>query len=301
MTSETYKSGFVALIGRPNSGKSTLINAVVGHKVAITSPVAQTTRKRLRAIITTDEAQIILVDTPGLHKPKDALGKELNRAALGELEDVDIAVLLIDATKEVGRGDEWVAQHVNACSAPYKILALTKADIASPEAVQSQLEAARNLGSWDSEIVLSAKENFNVDAFVSLLVDHLPEGPQWFDPQDSSDATDEETIAEFIREKVLLNVRDEIPHAVAVICNELEWRNKTLAAIQATVLVERESQKAIIIGSRGSMIKKIGQQARIDIEQFLQARVYLELDVRVRPKWRQDRNEIRRLGYDAQE
>ena len=155
-SSEAFKSGFVALVGRPSVGKSTLVNACVGEKVAITSPVAQTTRRRLRAVVNTENAQIIIVDTPGLHKPKDALGKELNKAALGELADVDVAAFLIDATRPVGRGDEWVAKHVEASPAPFKLLVITKADIATPEQVASQLEAARALMRFDDELVVSA-------------------------------------------------------------------------------------------------------------------------------------------------
>jgi GTP-binding protein Era len=168
-SSEAFKSGFVALVGRPSVGKSTLVNACVGEKVAITSPVAQTTRRRLRAVVNTENAQIIIVDTPGLHKPKDALGKELNKAALGELADVDVAAFLIDATRPEGRGDEWVAKHVEASPAPFKLLVITKADIATPEQVSSQLEAARALMRFDDELVVSAAQGFNVDAFVDIV------------------------------------------------------------------------------------------------------------------------------------
>ena len=160
----TFRSGFVALVGRPNVGKSTLLNACMGKRVAITSPVAQTTRRRMRAVVNTPDSQLVIVDTPGLHKPKDALGKELNRAALGELADVDVVALLIDATKPVGRGDEWVAKHVAAAHA-YKLLVVTKADIATPEQVKSQLDAASELADFDDSIVVSAAEKFNVDAF----------------------------------------------------------------------------------------------------------------------------------------
>jgi GTP-binding protein Era len=179
-TNKPFTSGFVALVGRPNTGKSTLLNAALNQKVAICSPVAQTTRKRLRAVINTDHSQLVIVDTPGLHKPKDALGKELNRAALGELEDVDAVALLIDATKPVGRGDEWVASHVKASHAPYKLLVVTKADISNPEQLSAQLEAARALMDFDDELVVSAKMGFNVDSFVELVSAHLPEGPAWF-------------------------------------------------------------------------------------------------------------------------
>jgi GTP-binding protein Era len=282
-------------------GKSTLLNACIGEKVAITSPVAQTTRRRLRAVVNTEHAQLVIVDTPGLHKPKDALGKELNKAALGELADVDVAAFLIDATKPVGRGDEWVAKHVEACSAPFKLLVITKADIATPEQVMAQLEAARALMRFDDELVVSATEGFNVDSFVSIVSAHLPEGPKWFPDDMATDATDEELISEYIREKVLLNCRQEVPHSVAVRCEEVTWAKDGHGSIRATILVERPGQKAIVIGHSGQMIKKIGTEARKDIEYLFDTKVYLDLEVRVQPAWRRDRSEITRLGYDAGE
>ena len=296
----TFRSGFVALVGRPNVGKSTLLNACMGKRVAITSPVAQTTRRRMRAVVNTPDSQLVIVDTPGLHKPKDALGKELNRAALGELADVDVVALLIDATKPVGRGDEWVAKHVAAAHA-YKLLVVTKADIATPEQVKSQLDAASELADFDDSIVVSAAEKFNVDAFLRVVSACLPEGPRWFPEDMETDATDEDLVAEFVREKVLLNCRQEIPHSVGVLCDDIEWARDGHASIRATVLVEREGQKGIVVGHGGAMIKRVGTQARVDIERLLGCKVFLSLEVRVRPQWRRDVNVIRRLGYDAGE
>lgn len=302
MSETAFRSGFVALVGRPSVGKSTLLNACVGEKVAITSPVAQTTRRRMRAVVNTPGAQLVIVDTPGLHKPKDALGKELNRAALGELADVDCVAFLIDATKPVGTGDAWVARHVDASKAGYKLLVITKADLAEQDQVLSQLEAAQALARFDDALVVSATEEFNVDAFVELVSSHLPEGPRWFPEDVSVDATDEELVAEFVREKVLLNCRQEVPHSVGVICDEMTWTREDHASIRCTILVERESQKSIVIGKGGSMIRRIGVAARKDIEHlFNDASVYLDLEVRVQPLWRRDANEIRRLGYDAGE
>lgn len=296
-----FRSGFVALVGRPSVGKSTLVNACVGEKVAITSPVAQTTRRRLRAVVNTDNAQLIFVDTPGLHKPKDALGKELNKAALGELADVDVAAFLIDATRPVGRGDEWVAKHVEASHATFKLLVITKADLATPEQVAEQLEAARALMRFDDELVVSATEGFNVDTFIDIVAEHLPEGPKWFPDDMATDATDEELISEYIREKVLLNCRQEVPHSVAVRCEEVTWAKDGHGSIRATILVERSGQKAIVVGKGGQMIKKIGTEARHDIEYLFGTNIFLDLEVRVQPQWRRDQNEIRRLGYDAGE
>lgn len=294
---EGFRSGFVALVGRPSVGKSTLLNACVGQKVAITSPVAQTTRRRLRAVVTTERSQLVVVDTPGLHKPKDALGKELNRAALGELADADAVAMLVDATRPVGTGDAWVARHVAASEAPYKLLVVTKADIASQEVVASQLAAARALAPFDDELVMSARTGFNVGAFVGLVGAHLPEGPRWFPEGMTSDATDEELVAEFVREKLCRDLRQELPHSVGVLCDGIDYARDGHASVRATILVEREGQKGIVVGAGGRMVRRVGTEARRDIERLLGCKVYLDLRVRVQPAWRRDAGELRRLGY----
>lgn len=296
-----FTSGFVALVGRPNAGKSTLLNACMGEKLAITSPVAQTTRRRMRAVVNTPTSQLVIIDTPGLHKPKDALGSELNRAALAELADADVVAFLVDSTKPVGTGDAWVARHVDSSSAAYKLLVLTKADIAGPELVSAQLEVARALARFDDEVVISAREGFNVDAFLSLVSSHLPEGPKWFPDDVDVDAAPEELVAEFVREKLFLNLREELPHSVGVLCEGIEFTDDDHATIEATILVEREGQKGIVVGRGGQMIKRVGTQARRDIERLLNCKVYLDLTVRVQPQWRRDAREIRRLGYAAEE
>lgn len=297
----TFRSGFVALVGRPNAGKSTLLNACMGEKVAITSPVAQTTRRRMRAVINTPASQLVIIDTPGLHKPKDALGSELNKSALGELADADAVAFLVDATKPVGRGDEWVANHVARAEADYKLLVLTKADIAGPEQVAAQLAAARALCDFDDELVVSAREGFNVDAFVGLVSEHLPEGPRWFPEGMDVDATPEDLVAEFVREKLFLHLRQELPHSVGVLCESLEYADDGHASIAATILVERSGQKGIVLGKGGQMIKRVGTEARRDIERLLGCRVFLDLTVRVAPAWRRDEREIRRLGYSSED
>lgn len=296
-----FRSGFVALVGRPNAGKSTLLNACMGEKVAITSPVAQTTRRRMRAVINTPASQLVIIDTPGLHKPKDALGSELNKSALGELADADAVAFIVDATKPVGRGDEWVANHVARAEAGYKLLVLTKADIAGPEQVAAQLEAARALCDFDDELVVSAREGFNVDAFVGLVSEHLPEGPRWFPEGMDVDATPEDLVAEFVREKLFLHLRQELPHSVGVLCESLEYADDGHASIEATILVERAGQKGIVLGKGGQMIKRVGIEARRDIERLLGCRVFLDLTVRVAPAWRRDEREIRRLGYSSED
>lgn len=204
-----FRSGFVALVGRPNAGKSTLLNACYGKKVAITSPVAQTTRRRMRAVVNRPGYQLVFVDTPGIHKPKDGLGSELNKSALFELNDVDVVAFLIDATKPIGRGDAWVAERVR-CARCKKVLVLTKADEADPAQVMEQLKAAHELMEYDDEIVTSSVKNFNVDAFIETVAHFLPEGPRWFPEDMGTDASDETLVAEFVREKVLRRTRDEI-------------------------------------------------------------------------------------------
>ena len=296
-----FTSGFVALVGRPNAGKSTLLNAIMGEKLAITSPVAQTTRRRMRAVVNTDHSQLVIIDTPGLHKPKDALGSELNKSALGELADADVVAFLVDATKPVGRGDEWVANHVARADADYKLLVLTKADVAKPEQVAAQLEAARALADFDDELVVSATEGFNVDAFVELVSAHLPEGPRWFPEDMDVDASPEELVAEFVREKLFLHLRQELPHSVGVICDDIDFEDDDHATITATILVEREGQKGIVVGRGGQMIKQVGIEARRDIERLLNCKVFLDLTVRVSPAWRRDERQIRRLGYSVEE
>lgn len=295
--SSAVKSGFVALVGRPNAGKSTLVNAVVGEKVAIVSDRPQTTRHRLRAILDREDAQVVFVDTPGLHKPIDALGEELNRSALMALSDVDVACLIIDASNKVGRGDEWVAKHVAKAKAK-RVLVMTKADLVSQEAVMAQLVAARKFGTFDAEIVVSAKDSFNVDGFIDEIVGLLPVGPRYFPRDMATDQPLEVMIAEFIREKVLLGTHDEVPHAVGVAVDEFKYNEvRDITAVHAVVYVERDSQKGIIVGKGGEMIKQIGTQARVDLERLLGGRVFLELNVKVKKDWRRDASQIKRFGY----
>lgn len=295
---EQIRSGFVALVGRPNAGKSTLANALVGTKVAITSDTPQTTRHRLRAVIDRDDAQVVLVDTPGLHKPHDALGEELNRSALKALEDVDVAAMLIDASQPIGTGDRWVAQHLAKARGAKRVLVLTKADIASEKQVDRQLAIARGLAPFDDFVVLSAVEGFNLEGFYETVVRYLPQGPRWFPRDMPSDQPVEVMIAEFIREKILRTTFDEVPHAVGVAVEDLVLDpKKDLTRIWAVVYVERDSQKGIIIGKGGEAIKRTGSEAREDLERLLGTKVYLDLTVKVKKDWRRDASQIRRFGY----
>ena len=294
---EGFKSGFVTLVGRPNAGKSTLINAIMDKKIAITSDTAQTTRHRFRAVLTREDFQLILVDTPGLHKPHDALGEELNTSALKALEDVDVVAMLIDASQPIGRGDEWVAEQLSRVRSK-KICVLSKLDLATEKQISAQREAAEALGAWDAMVGLSSATGKNVDAFVEEVVYLLPEGPAWFPADMETDQPIEVVVAEFVREKILRSFHDEVPHAIGVRVDEMEYdKKKDLHRIFATVYVERDSQKGIIIGKKGAAIKQIGTEARADLEQLLGTRVYLDLSVKVKKNWRRDASQIRRFGY----
>ena len=292
-----FRSGFVSLVGRPNAGKSTLVNAIIGEKVVITSSTAQTTRNRISAIYNTPDMQIVLLDTPGLHKPVDALGEELNVSALNALKDVDVVAMVVDGSAIAGRGDEWVAQHVAKADA-YKVLVVTKADLIDQEKAQAQVDRVSKFCQFDDVIVLSAKEQFNVDAFVNLIYRQLPEGPRWFPEDMQTDQPIEVMISEIIREKALRNTRDEVPHAIGVGIDATNYdEKKDLSTIFATIYVERASQQGILVGANGSMIKRIGSDARHDLERLLGNKVYLKLNVKVKDNWRSDAAQIRRFGY----
>ena len=293
---ESFRSGFVAMIGRPNAGKSTLVNAIVGHKIAITSDTAQTTRHRFNAVLTRPEFQLVMVDTPGLHKPHDALGEELNESAIKGLEGIDAAAFLLDCSKPFGRGDAWVVRQVQASKAK-KILVLTKTDLVDDETVEAQRQADFEAGKWDSVVALSALTGENVEGFIQAVAELMPEGPMWFPADMDTDQSIEVIVAEFIREKILRSFFDEVPHAVGVAVEEMEYvKNSDLERIYATIYVEHVSQKGIILGKKGSALKRIGTEARNDLEQFLGSKVFLDLRVKVLKNWRRDLNQIRRFG-----
>ncbi|MDR0500522.1 MAG: GTPase Era [Coriobacteriales bacterium] len=302
-TDANFKSGFVCLLGRPNAGKSTLINAIVGEKLLIASNVAQTTRHRFRAILDADNYQMVLVDTPGIHKPKDLLGEQLNATANNAIKDVDIIAFVLAADAQFGRGDEWIISSLSAKNAPAIMLVLNKCDLVSATAIDEQLNAAEsafaNAGiPIASTLVLSALTGKHVPSFVQAALPLLPTGPRWFPQGTSTDQPLEVIISEFIREKILFLTFAEVPHSIAVAVNEIEHEQKTnFYKIYATIFVERESQKGIILGKGGSNIKLIGTHARKDLEHFLGAHVFLDLRVKLRKGWRRDVTQIRRFGY----
>ncbi|MBC7266492.1 MAG: GTPase Era [Coriobacteriia bacterium] len=293
---EIVRSGFAALVGRPNAGKSTLLNALVGEKVAIVSATPQTTRHRLRGIVDRDDAQIVFVDTPGLHRPHDALGEELDRSAVLALNDVDVACLVVDASAPVGPGDRWVGHRVQECDAA-KVLVLTKVDLVKPKDLERQMEVAQTLAEFDDVVACSGRTGFNVDGVANAVVRLLPEGPRYFPRDMRTDQPIEVLIAELVRERVLHLTREEVPHAVGVVVEDVAPEREGLVRVSARIYVERESQKGIIIGKDGEMIRRIGSEARPGIERVLGEHVFLDLRVKVKRDWRRDAASIRRFGY----
>lgn len=289
------KSGFVAVVGRPNVGKSTLINALVGKKVTIVSNKPQTTRYRIRAVLNREQGQIVFVDTPGYHKPRDALGEYLNDAVEQTFNDVDVLLFLVDAASGVGRGDEYLATVIKKASPP-KVLAINKVDACSEADRKKAEEMAKNLAPFDRVIQISALTGENLDEMINVLFELLPEGPQFYPEDMITDNPFEQQVAEIIREKILERTFEEVPHAVAVEVEEIEEeREKNLLKIHAVIFVEKESQKGIIIGKNGSMIKDIGTSARLELEALLNRKVFLSLHVKVKKNWRKKENAVRLL------
>ncbi len=292
-----HRSGFVAVVGRPNVGKSTLMNAYLGQKVAIVSPKPQTTRNRLLGILTRPEAQVVFVDTPGIHSPLHKLGQFMVNTATRAIPDADVVVFLVDVSAPPGGEDVQIAELIrNTCRVPV-ILALNKVDLVAPGEVESHVEAYRALGDFADRLTLSATRGDNRDELLQRIISLLPPGPRYFPPDQVTDQQERFIAAELIREQVLHHTHQEVPHAVAVQVEEFKERRPDLTYVGANIFVERESQKGIVIGQGGQMLKRIGQAARREIEQLVGHKVYLELWVKVKKHWRRDEDELRRLGY----
>ena len=283
------KSGLVAVAGRPNVGKSTLVNALCGEKVAITSTVPNTTRRRIFGVASGDGWQLVLVDLPGFQRPMDALTERMQETVDSSFDDVDAVLLVVDARVRIGAGDRFVARRVFALGKPV-LIALNKIDRLKHGHVASQMKAAAALGDFHALHPVSAKTRDGVAELRSDLVSLLPEGPPLFPPEQTTDLTLEERVAEVIREKALHLTREEVPHALTAVVDELDER-----AVRARILVETESQKGILIGKRGTMIREIGTRARPEVEALVGHPVFLELVVKVRPKWRRDPKALERL------
>lgn len=297
-TDQEYRSGFIGIIGRPNVGKSTLLNSLAGKKVAITSEKPQTTRNRVRAVVTTREAQLVFVDTPGFHKPREALGERLNAMVRSTMNDVDAIVFVLDGTQTIGRGDVFIAGELEKIETPV-VGVVNKIDLLSEEQVISQAEVARHLYPFAEVFPVSSKKGENVGEVARHLKGLMPHGPRYFPEETATDQPERVLVAELIREKALELTRDEVPHSVAVLVDDIRKRDQSdLVDIEAVIYVERESQKGIMVGKGGRMIKEIGSRARRDIEPLLGNRVFLDLRVKVEKNWTKNPQFISRLQYD---
>jgi GTP-binding protein Era len=295
-----FKSGFVAIIGRPNVGKSTLMNQMVGQKVAIVSPVAQTTRNRLQGILTTENAQIIFVDTPGIHKPHHELGKVLVKNAINAINSVDVVLFLVDSSIEAGGGDRYIIELLEKTKTPI-ILGLNKADLQSSDKNALDESYTRLAEPYAWKIAkFSALTKEGLDSLQALLIDALEPGPYYYPPDFVTDRPERFIMGELIREQILLLTRQEIPHSVAVVIEQVEETPK-VTRVLAAINVERESQKGILIGKNGVMLKAIGIAARQQIQKLISGDVYLKLFVKVEPKWRQSRSRLAEFGYRIEE
>ena len=279
-----FRSGFITFVGRPNVGKSSLVNAICGRKISIVSDKPQTTRHRIMGVLTRPDAQLVFVDTPGLHKPVSALGERVNKTALDSTEDVDVQCLVLDATKPFGKGDRWVAERLHL---PRAVVIVNKIDVASGDQVIAMLGAASELDA-EAYFPVSAKSKKGIGPLVEHLTARLPEGPKFFGDDEATDMPEEQFIAELVREQLLAVTRDELPYSIATRVTEWEWPR-----IRVDIVVERESQKGMVIGKGGSVLKEVGKRARAQMPEG----VYLELRVKVDKDWQRRADRVERLGY----
>ena len=296
----THKSGFVAIVGRPNVGKSTLLNRVVGQKIAIMSDKAQTTRNKIQGVYTTDDAQLIFIDTPGIHKPKHRLGDFMVETAYSALREVDVTLFMISADQKRGKGDDFIIERLRQSQTPV-FLVINKIDKVHPDALLAIIEDYSSQMDFAEIVPISATEGNNFETLMKLLIDEMPEGPQDFPEDQITDHPEYFIVSELVREKVLLLTRDEVPHSVAVVVDSMKRDHNDKVHIQATIIVERDSQKGIIIGKGGKMLKQIGTKARLDIEHLLDDKVFLELWVKVQKDWRDKQTFLTDYGYRKDE
>ena len=291
-----HKSGFAAVIGRPNVGKSTLINALIGQKIAIMSDKPQTTRSRILCILTEEDAQVIFLDTPGVHKPKHKLGDYMAKATEGALHGVDVVIFVVDVTEKMGAGEQYILKQLANVRVPV-LLAVNKVDCIPRQQSLPIIESYAKVYDFAGIVPISAREGENLEGLLAEIKKHLSEGPQYYPADMVTDQPERLIVAELVREKVLALTRDEIPHAVAVDIEEMTTRQKGDVYIRAVIYVERESQKGIVIGAKGALLRTIGAQARADVETLLGAKVYLDLWVKTRKDWRNRATALREFGF----
>ncbi|WP_077621472.1 GTPase Era [Sediminibacillus massiliensis] len=298
---EIFKSGFITIIGRPNVGKSTFMNRVIGQKIAIMSDKPQTTRNKIQGVLTEPDAQYIFIDTPGIHKPKHKLGDFMVKVAENTLNEVDAVIFMINAEEGYGRGDQFILERLANVRNPV-FLVINKIDQVHPDELLPLIDQYKDKYEFEEIIPISALEGNNVDHLLKVLKQHLPEGPQYYPEDQITDHPERFVISELIREKALQLTREEIPHSIAVVIDNIEEREKSgNVFIQATIVTERKSQKGIIIGKQGSMLKEIGQRARQDIEALLGTKIFLELWVKVQKDWRNRQTQLNEYGFRSDE
>lgn len=294
-----FKSGFVALIGRPNVGKSTLLNYLVGQKVAIMSPQPQTTRNKISGIYTDDQEQIVFIDTPGIHKPKNKLDDFMDKSSYSALDEVDVVLFMVEP-EPAGKGDQYIAELLKKIKKPV-FLVINKIDKVHPDELLSIIDSYKNLGDFAEIVPISASQGINVSELIKTIAKYLPEGPQFYDADQLTDRPEYFIVAELIREQVLKLTHEEVPHATAVVVDRMRDHEGGKLQVEATIYVERPGQKGIIIGKKGQMLKQIGIAARQEIEALLGEKVNLRLWVKVQKNWRSDPAFLKSIGYNAKE
>ncbi|CUB10730.1 GTPase Era [Bacillus cereus] len=300
MNRKGYKSGFVSIIGRPNVGKSTFLNRIIGQKIAIMSDKPQTTRNKIQGVYTENDSQVIFIDTPGIHKPKHKLGDFMVKMAQTTLKEVDIVLFMVNAVEGFGRGEEFIIEKLKETKQPV-FLVINKIDQVHPEQLLELIDQYRKLHDFAEIVPISALDGNNVEALIGTIKKYLPEGPQYYPDNQVTDHPERFIIAELIREKVLHLTREEVPHSVAVVIDAIQKREGGAVYINATIIVERPSQKGIIIGKQGKMLKEVGKRARFDIEALLGSKVFLEVWVKVQKDWRNKMSQLRDLGFREDE
>jgi GTPase len=301
LENKDHKSGFISIIGRPNVGKSTFLNRVIGQKIAIMSDKPQTTRNKVQGVLTTNDSQLIFIDTPGIHKPKHKLGDFMMKVAENTLKGVDLVLFMVNAEEGFGRGEEFIVEKFQTVQTPI-FLVINKIDQIHPDTLLSVIDSYKERYPFKEVVPISALEGNNVEKLLEQIKLYMPEGPQFYPADQVTDHPERFIVSELIREKALHLTREEIPHSLAVVIDKMERRgNKDVVHVMATVIVERDSQKGIVIGKQGAMLKEIGKRARFDIENLLGSKVFLELWVKVQKDWRNKMTQLRDFGFNEDE